>query len=136
MSTPAAVANRLGQLSARLATARQSDLHRYGRFFAALGARVEGARAVARELDRLLARRFNALDYLRADEHGLSRIVADMLDPRGTHGQGTGFLSELLGLDGLDNAEERSKEPLRRAMQGGAHSRLWLWYRYLEEHRD
>ena len=89
-----------------------------------------------RELDRLLARRFNALDYLRADEHGLSRIVADMLDPRGTHGQGTGFLSELLGLDGVDNAKERLKEPLRRAMQGGAHSRLWPWYRYLEEHQD
>ncbi len=66
----------------------------------------------------------------------MSRIVADMLDPRGTHGQGTGSLSELLGLDGDADVEERLKEPMRRAMQGGAHSRLWPWYRYLEKHKD
>ena len=38
--------------------------------------------------------------------------------------------------NGDADAEERLKEPLRRAMQGGAHSRLWPWYRYLEEHKD
>ena len=48
------------------------------------------------DLDQQQARRFNALDYLRTDELGLSRIVADLLDPHGTHGQGTSFLDELL----------------------------------------
>ena len=81
---------------------RQSDRERYGRFFTALGARMEGARAVERELDRLLARRFNALDYLRTDELGLSRIVGDLLDPGGTHGQGTCFLARFGDLVGPD----------------------------------
>ena len=48
------------------------------------------------ELDRQLARRFNALDYLRTDEMGLSRIIADLLDPKGKHGQGTMFLKLML----------------------------------------
>ena len=95
-------ANRLAPLSERLASIGQSDRKRYGRFFTALGARMEGARVVERELDRLLARRFNALDYLRTDELGLSRIVGDLLDPGGTHGQGTCFLAKFGNLVGPD----------------------------------
>ena len=94
------VSNRLAQLSERFASARQSDRDRYGRFFTALGARMEGARAADRELDRLLARRFNALDYLRKDELGLSRIIADLLDPDGSHGQGVCFLERFRSLVG------------------------------------
>lgn len=63
---------------------------------------MEGARAVERELDRLLARGFNALDYLRTDELGLSRIVGDLLDPGGAHGQGTCFLARFGDLVGRD----------------------------------
>ena len=87
------VSNRLTPLSARLASLRQSDRDLCGRFFTALGARIEGARAVQRELDRLLARSFSALDYLRTDELGLSRIIGDLLDPGGPHGQGACFLA-------------------------------------------
>ncbi len=94
------ISNRLAQLSERLASSRQSDRDRYGRFFTALGARMEGARAADRELDRLLARRFNALDYLRKDELGLSRIIADLLDPDGSHGQGVCFLKRFRSLVG------------------------------------
>ena len=32
--------------------------------------------------------RFNNLDYLRDDELGLSRIIADLLNPKASHGQG------------------------------------------------
>ena len=96
------VSNRLAPLSLRLASIRQSDRDGYGRFFTALGARMEGARAVERELDRLLARSFHALDYLRTDELGLSRIIADLLDPGGTHGQGTCFLARFRDLVGPD----------------------------------
>ena len=96
------VANSLAALSVRLTSIRQSDRDRCGRFFSALGARMEGARAVKHELDRLLARSFNALDYLRTDELGLSRIIGDLLDPGGTHGQGTCFLARFGDLAGLD----------------------------------
>lgn len=41
---------------------------------------------------------FNALRFLRTDEHGLSRILADVLDPDGSHGQGAAFLEEFLRL--------------------------------------
>ena len=73
-------------------------------FFAELTARLDGARALARELDRELAPRFNAFDYLRDDELGLSRVIADLLDPQASHGQGTLFLRTLLGLEELKDA--------------------------------
>ena len=57
---------------------------------------LHAARAVERELDRHLARRFNVFRYLRDDELGLSRIIADLLDPTGEHGQGTIFLEAML----------------------------------------
>ena len=54
------------------------------------------AEAGERQLDKHLALRFNVLDYLRDDEMGLSRIMADLLDPRAGHGQGALFLKTLL----------------------------------------
>ena len=67
-------------------------------FFAELGPRIETAEALGRDLDQHLARRFNTLHYLRNDELGLSRIMADLLDPLATHGQGWLFLGVLLEL--------------------------------------
>lgn len=66
------------------------------RFLDELTPRLETARALERELDRHLARRFNAFDYLRTDELGLSRIVADLCNPKASHGQGPFFLKRLL----------------------------------------
>ena len=62
---------------------------------------LHAARAVERELDRQLARRFNIFRYLRDDELGLSRIIADLLDPAGEHGQGTIFLEAMIDLLGI-----------------------------------
>ena len=76
----------------------------YERFFAELTPRLEGARVLAGELDRELAHRFNVFDYLRDDELGLSRIIADLLDPKANHGQGKLFLRTLLSLEGVRNA--------------------------------
>ena len=59
---------------------------------------LHAARAVERELDRHLARRFNVFRYLRDDELGFSRIIADLLDPEGEHGQGTTYLDAMLEL--------------------------------------
>lgn len=67
-------------------------------FLAVLGRRLTGVRAVEAELARRIASGFNVFDYLRKDEYGLSRVVADLLDPAGPHGQGTLFLASFIGL--------------------------------------
>ncbi|MDO9051764.1 MAG: PD-(D/E)XK nuclease family protein [Methylotenera sp.] len=43
-----------------------------------------------------LAPNFNIFDYLRTDEMGFSRCVASLLNPTGTHGQGSLFLEDFL----------------------------------------
>jgi len=75
-------------------------MQQYQRFVDELAPRLETARALERQLDAHLARRFNVFNYLRRDELGLSRIVADLLNPEGKHGQGASFLKLLL--DGCD----------------------------------
>lgn len=59
---------------------------------------LDAARRVDRELDFHIAHRFNALRYLRHDELGLSKIIADLLDPAGDHGQGDIYLGAMLEL--------------------------------------
>lgn len=85
----------LEEVDHRLEDARRDQERQYSDFFSSLSHRVATAQRVERELDRLLARRFNVLDYLSTDELGLSRIIADLLDPSGTHGQSTLFLERL-----------------------------------------
>ena len=58
--------------------------------------RLQAAKSVERQLDCRLARRFNVFKYLRKDELGLSRVIADLLDPHAEHGQGTSFLNTML----------------------------------------
>ena len=77
-------------------SARENDKNRYSNFVAGLKPRLDAARALEQELNRHLAHRFNVLDYARTDELGLSRIVADLLNPRASHGQGPSFLQALL----------------------------------------
>ena len=89
---------------------------------------LHAARAVERELDRHLARRFNVFRYLRDDELGLSRIIADLLDPTGEHGQGTTFLEammELLGVvpEGGDSVRSGLEVP-------GGRNRATTWKGY------
>lgn len=73
----------------------------YRTFLVELFPRLEAVRRIERELDRKIAHRFNVLDYLRQDELGLSRVIADLLDPEARHGQGALFLETLLELDGV-----------------------------------
>ena len=77
-----------------------TDVHQ--RFIDELTPRLDTAHALERELDAHLARRFNVFDYLRTDELGLSRVVADLLKPDGKHGQGPIFLKLLLAGCGLE----------------------------------
>lgn len=84
------------ELEERLETARRQDVDRYQRFFEQLNPQLDAARKLERELNRHLAHRFNVLEYLRTDELGLSRIIADLLDSRrANHGQGALFFRAL-----------------------------------------
>ena len=91
-------------LTSRMETARRKYRIECRRFFAELAPHLETARALESEMDRHLARRFNVLDYVKTDELGLSRILADLLDPDGPHGQGTLFLERFV--DGLEDLRD------------------------------
>ena len=84
---------------------RKSDVS-LDRFFAELASRLDTTRRVEREFDRKLAHRFNVFNYLREDELGLSRVIADLLDPEKKHGQGELFLRTLLDLAGLSGTPD------------------------------
>ena len=86
----------LDELELRLEETRSTNARSPETFFAELAPRLETAKALGLDLDRHLARRFNVLDYLRDDELGLSKIIADLLDPNATHGQGSLFLKAFL----------------------------------------
>lgn len=60
---------------------------------------LEGARqgirvlsSVREEMDRKLARRFSPFSYFDLSENRMSDILADLLRPEGTHGQGSLFV--------------------------------------------
>lgn len=65
-------------------------------FFVELNPALEAARKLDREMNRIFAHRFNVLDYMRTDELGLSRVIADLFNPFASHGQGTFFLQLFL----------------------------------------
>ena len=104
------------------------------RFFLELAPRLETARVLDRELDRQLARRFNVLDYLRTDELGLSRVVADLLNPEGNHGQGAVFLQLLLDKVGfkVDGKIDDSRVDVELTIED--HRRLDVAVRIDERH--
>ena len=81
---------------------KQTSRRELERFFAEVAPRLDTAATLDAELDRQLARRFNVFRDLRADEVGFSRMIADLLDPNGDHGQETLFLKLLA--DKLDFA--------------------------------
>ena len=83
-------------LRSLLDDARHAFRHTVGQLFEDLAPLLTEAKRLESQLDRSEARRFNALKYLRTDELGLSRIIADLLDPHADHGQGAVFLEKLL----------------------------------------
>ena len=85
------------ELELRLEGTRSASARARESFFGELAPRLETAKTLGLDLDRHLARRFNVLDYLRDDELGLSKIIADLLDPHATHGQQWLFLETFLG---------------------------------------
>jgi hypothetical protein len=72
------------------------DLKHLKRFFLSINSRVAIAEKKQRQLDRKKATRFNVFDLIDPDENKLSDVLADLLDPKGKHGQGDLFLRLLL----------------------------------------
>ena len=98
---------RVGQFFAaieeNLADAREAHRHQCIGFFNQLEPRLTAARELDRELNHHLAHRFNVFRYLKDDELGLSRVIADLLNPLADHGQCPLFLRLLLDMLKLDS---------------------------------
>ncbi len=71
-------------------------------FFSSIGYLVSAADRVEADFARRLGTRFNVLDFIDPDENRLSDIFADLLDPRGTHGQGDCFLQAFVDILSID----------------------------------
>jgi len=61
---------------------------------------LKEAQQVRESISKNDAIEFNVFRYITADENGLSRILADLLNVRDVHGQQTLFLSSFLELVG------------------------------------
>ena len=72
------------------------DPHDLDRFFADVSYRVVLTDRLQSQLDQRLATGFNVFQLIEPDENKLSDILADLLNPKGTHGQGDLFLRLLL----------------------------------------
>ena len=84
------------RLSAVVEGATESHKAALMGFFAGLEPAVAVARRAQVELDRAFAPAFSPFLYFKTEELDLSRIFGDLLDPRGSHGQGVAFLRALL----------------------------------------
>ncbi len=90
------VTGRVAELLRHVADARESRQGECVRLLLELTPQLQAAAAADRQRERRQAPRFNVFKYLREDELGLSRIIADLLDPTAEHGQGTSFLKAML----------------------------------------
>jgi hypothetical protein len=84
-------------------------------FFSGLAPVIRLAKDARARVDRVAATGFSTFEYFSENENALSRIFGDLLDPRGSHGQGTLFLKHFVEhfmgeLDGCWRHEEKLAE--------------------------
>jgi hypothetical protein len=79
-------------------------------FFASVNHRVKLAETQQRRIDRRRATGFNVFHLIEPDENKLSDILADLLDPKGGHGQGDLFLRLLFKQLGLRSDAKLTKD--------------------------
>ena len=72
--------------------------------------RVELAESMQRRMDLKLATRLNIFKVFEPDENKLSDILADLLDPKGSHGQGNLFLKEIFQKLNLHQSDHTAKD--------------------------
>jgi len=88
----AAIGSRLENVDASSEDRPHCSKSKVERFFSTIKARVEKAERQQRSIDQRLATAFNVFHLIKPDENKLSDILANLLDPDGTHGQGDLFL--------------------------------------------
>lgn len=77
-------------------------------FFNDLQFRKEVYETFKEKYEPFVAFDFNVFDFIRPDENGLSSIIRELLDPRGSHGQGEAFLRQFLEIKAFnDHLKER-----------------------------
>jgi hypothetical protein len=86
------VASYFGTVSRLLAAHHDVLCGGLERFFTTLRPMLENKRIQAKEENRRSAAGFNVFDYIWPDENKLSDVIADLLDPNGSHGQRDTFL--------------------------------------------
>ena len=69
---------------------------RLSNFYSVLNQTLRSHREATRRLDRFLSTGFNIFRVIRPKENRLSEIIADLLDPSGSHGQQRKFLDAFL----------------------------------------
>lgn len=95
---PSAVADQVPEILRQVDDARKVRQEHCVSLLSGLAPRLLEVKMSERDLDLQQAPRFNSFDYLRKSEIGLSRVIADLLNPRAKHGQGTSFLEKMLNI--------------------------------------
>jgi len=67
-------------------------------FFGSIGAVTRFAERAEQRIALETANTFNVFDWIRPNEVGLSLVLRELLDPRGSHGQGAAFLTRFLDM--------------------------------------
>lgn len=76
-----------------------------GRYFNELGYYLKVSADAKRRLDKKLASSFSVFTYINNDENTISNILANLLNPSGTHGQEALFLKHFLTLLNKDDRD-------------------------------
>ena len=98
-----------------ISTISESELEQ---FFSEMRRQVEGAQTQQRKLDREQTSGFNVFDLIEPDENKLSDVLAWLLNPKKSHGQGGLFLGLLLKRLDLCSARAAAWAPSPRRWRG------------------
>lgn len=74
--------------------------NKFSHFFKELDFRLNLFQTYKQSFDKYLASEFNVFQYILPNENRLSDIIADLLDPKGRHGQKEIFLKEFIEIVG------------------------------------
>jgi hypothetical protein len=100
--------------------------------------RYQAIRAIAvrteEKFDRLIAPRFSVFNYFQSNELALSRIIADLLNPQGWHGQGPLFLG--LFLKALNRNLSKAPPPGNRPLEVAALAETKVFTESATSHLD
>lgn len=106
------VARLLGDINARFETRTTATKNSVGILLPDVYRRVSTLQAAKKLVEDQLAPDFCIFDYMKNNENGLSRCLADLFDPCGRHGQRSLFLSTFLKQTGVGDWIEVSGRPL------------------------